>query len=390
MKSTYWYMMAMTALMRSVRSIITQQDPSQLTLDTADPRKYYYLEKNNGNPLDNSTSFRVKAAQGTTPTGAVTCDANTLCPDASCCGLKNICGFGPDYCGQGCQHNCSATAPCGRYSDDDGNIPCGMNLCCSYYGYCGFDNSFCAAGATGCQEAYGSCQTQQPFTCANGDATKRTIAYYQGGNVYSADRKCGQANPSDLDVSGYTHLYWAFPEISASHEVVSSDARDQNLYKDFTALKSDKLETWISIGGFDYTTNNPDSWSSMVSTVDTCKTFINSIVGFMKNYGFQGVDLDWEYPVDPMRGGQKNDMQNLVALVREMRANPDFGQNFGISVTLAPDINYLQHFDAKGLIKYASFLGFMSYDLHGTWDGDLPMLAKRFMVKQMATTLSKI
>jgi len=70
-------------------------------------------------------------------------------------------------------------------------------------------------------------------------------------------------------------------------------------------------------------------------------------------------------------------MKNLVSLLREMRAEPSFGQSFGISVTLAPDIYYLQHFDAKGLIKYATFLGFMSYDLHGTWDGALANVGKK-------------
>jgi len=96
----------------------------------------------------------------------------------------------------------------------------------------------------------------------------------------------------------------------------------------------------------------------------------------MKSHGFQGIDLDWEYPVDPDRGGHLNDMANLVQLCADMRNNPEFGRNYGISVTLAPDIWYLQHFDAKGLLQHADMLGFMSYDLHGMWDANQPRIGK--------------
>lgn len=58
-------------------------------------------------------------------------------------------------------------------------------------------------------------------------------------------------------------------------------------------------------------------------------------------------------------------MKNLVQLLADMRAHPKFAHNYGISVTLAPDLWYLQYFDAKGLLRSADWLNFMSYDLHG-------------------------
>ena len=111
----------------------------------------------------------------------------------------------------------------------------------------------------------------------------------------------------------------------------------------------------------------------MVSTAANRQTFINSLVSFMNQYSFQGVDLDWEYPVDKARGGKPEDMANIVQLFADMRANGAFGQKFGISATLAPDIWYLQHFQAKELLQNANWLGFMSYDLHGTWDANNPL-----------------
>jgi len=52
----------------------------------------------------------------------------------------------------------------------------------------------------------------------------------------------------------------------------------------------------------------------------------------MAEWGFQGVELDWEYPAAPDQGGRPEDTQNFVSLVAEMRAA--FGTDYGISITL--------------------------------------------------------
>lgn len=78
----------------------------------------------------------------------------------------------------------------------------------------------------------------------------------------------------------------------------------------------------------------------MASTPARRKTFIDSVVRFLDKYGFQGIDLDWEYPVAEDRGGMKADAENFVSLVAEMRAT--FGTKYGISVALAPDYWYLR------------------------------------------------
>jgi chitinase len=57
----------------------------------------------------------------------------------------------------------------------------------------------------------------------------------------------------------------------------------------------------------------------MAGTAANRATFINSLLSFMQNYGFDGVDLDWEYPVADDRGGQEADKQNYVLLVKEMK-----------------------------------------------------------------------
>jgi len=55
--------------------------------------------------------------------------------------------------------------------------------------------------------------------------------------------------PSDIDTSKFTHLYYAFAQISSTFQIVPFDSRDVALYSKFTALKNSKLQTWIAIGG---------------------------------------------------------------------------------------------------------------------------------------------
>lgn len=99
--------------------------------------------------------------------------------------------------------------------------------------------------------------------------------------------------------------------------------------------------------------------SKLASSPANRKAFIDSLEVFMTKYGFQGVDIDWEYPVEPNRGGDPLDTQNLVSLMAEMRAK--FGSRFGISMTLAPDYWYLRYFDAKAMESSVDFFGFMAY-----------------------------
>ncbi|KAF5244120.1 hypothetical protein FANTH_7875 [Fusarium anthophilum] len=303
----------------------------ELSDDSATSLDQYYKDAENATESSDVTPHRSLLSRQSLEkrgSGALYCKDGP-CADDSCCGPDGICGYGPDYCGKGCSSNCNATAMCGEFSEE-GEMPCGMNLCCSVSGWCGTTEVFCDNAdpihkTLPCQAGYGSCNIASSPSCARGggSTTGRTIGYYQSWNVRT--RKLGSLS-----------------------------------------------------GGFDFSnenTSNHNTWSDMVSTKANRAAFIQSARAYMDAYGFQGIDLDWEYPGEPKRGGRKlADTRNFSMLLKEMRAA--YGGKYGISLTLAPDYWYLRWFDAKAMEPYVDFFGFMAYDLHGYWDEDVKILGK--------------
>ncbi|PGG98706.1 hypothetical protein AJ80_09479 [Polytolypa hystricis UAMH7299] len=95
----------------------------------------------------------------------------------------------------------------------------------------------------------------------------------------------------------------------------------------------------------------------------------------MDEYGFDGLDIDWEYPVADGRGGSKDDFKNYVMLLKEAR--DAFGSKYGLTIAIPASyyyglsnhaLGYLKGLDVKNMAKYVDWFNFMSYDIHGVWD----------------------
>lgn len=113
-------------------------------------------------------------------------------------------------------------------------------------------------GALPCQAGYGACAITSPPSCAEdgGSSERRTVGYYQSWNIRK--RLCNKVVPRQLNTTGYTHLFYSFATIDpVLFTIQEADPSDPDLMKEFTALKVDgKLQTWIAVGGFDFSDNN--------------------------------------------------------------------------------------------------------------------------------------
>ncbi|KAF3384739.1 LysM domain-containing protein [Penicillium rolfsii] len=152
------------------------------------------------------------------------------------------------------------------------------------------------------------------------------------------------------------------------------------LYFNVTSLRQSQpdLEVWISIGGWAFNDDDQPTKTTFsdLAASETAQTeFFGSLITFLVKYGFTGVDIDWEYPAADDRNGRAEDYVNYVTFLRNLRRALDgTGLDFGLSITIPSSYWYMQHFDIVSIDPIVSWFNIMTYDLHGTWDGNDPYI----------------
>lgn len=146
--------------------------------------------------------------------------------------------------------------------------------------------------------------------------------------------------PADIPLGFYTHINYAFASIDPqSFRITAMDNLTASLYQGVTALKRQQsdLEVWIAIGGWAFNDPGPTrtTFSDLAASEAAQDTFFGSLISFMQNNRFDGIDIDWEYPVTDERGGKPEDYVNFVTLVKRLRERLNqTGRKYGISITL--------------------------------------------------------
>uniref|UniRef100_A0A0N7HV81 chitinase n=1 Tax=Hypocrella siamensis TaxID=696354 RepID=A0A0N7HV81_9HYPO len=315
-----------------------------------------------------------------------TCGPGRPCSNKACCGESGNCSYGASYCGKGCTSNCDSVAECGKDSKD-GKTTCPLNTCCSQYGFCGTTKEFCGKGCqSNCDE-----KPSPPIGSTKDKTLSKVIGYYEAWNARSS---CHMTSPRDLPLAALTHLNYAFAYLDpTSFSIKTMDAATPtSLFDDISDLKTTNpdLKIFVSIGGWTFSDNNTYTqpiFGDIARDPSNRQLFANQLVAFLIYYGFDGVDLDWEYPGAPDRGGKKEDTKNYVELVQTIRATFDESQRgFAITFTAPSSYWYLKWFDLAGMMKHCDWVNLMSYDLHGAWDSTNPIGA----IVQGHTNLTEI
>ncbi|KAK2590532.1 hypothetical protein QQS21_011782 [Conoideocrella luteorostrata] len=300
-----------------------------------------------------------------------TCGPGRPCHNGACCGESGNCGYGPIYCGKGCSSNCDAHAECGQFSQPP-DKECPLNTCCSEFGFCGTTKDFCTGK---CQS---NCVEHPKPPAGSGDPLSKVIGYYEAWNDRS---KCHQTSAKDLPVDALTHLNYAFAYVDpGSFEITTMDAATPaRIFQDVADLKktSPSLKIFVSLGGWTFSDNGTATqpvFGNIARSDANRQKFATNVLKFLSTYGYDGVDIDWEYPGAPDRGGNPEDVVTYPRLLQTIRQTFEAsGQELGISFTAPSSYWYLRWFDLPKLVEWADWINLMSYDLHGVWDSTNPI-----------------
>lgn len=211
-------------------------------------------------------------------------------------------------------------------------------------------------------------------------SAKRVIGYFTSWSIYR------NYFVSNIPADQVTHINYAFANLQPDGRVVTGDpwadtdkpfgnepanATFKGNFQQFVMLKSQRptVKTLISVGGWTWS----NYFSDVFANTTTRQTFCTSLLDFVNRYGFDGADLDWEFPGSAGEGDNSFrsggvDGQNFIATMQLCR--PAFAQA-GKLITVAGSCNpqtYENEMNLGGLTPYIDWYNLMNYDLHGTWN----------------------
>ncbi|KAL6940656.1 hypothetical protein ACO0QE_004568 [Hanseniaspora vineae] len=129
----------------------------------------------------------------------------------------------------------------------------------------------------------------------------------------------------------------------------------------------------MSVGGW----SNKEAFHAIVKEDKKLNAFVDSCVETMFKNGFDGIDIDWEFPEDD--GFEPKKYLEMVQKIRkkldelELDLNSaDFGTekvHFQLSLAIPCAKSQLEYAPLQEIDKYVDYYNLMAYDLAGEWSG---------------------
>ncbi|WP_394203447.1 glycosyl hydrolase family 18 protein [Shewanella waksmanii] len=249
------------------------------------------------------------------------------------------------------------------------------------------------------------------------DHARRVIGYFTSWRT----GKNGQPSylVDDIPWDKITHINYAFAHVDANNKVsvgnpnsttnpatgmtwegvVGAEMDPEFAYQGHFNLLSKykkrypQVKTLISIGGWAETGGYFDEngqrvasggFYEMTKTQAGIDTFADSVVEFLRTYGFDGADIDYEYATSMAKSGNPDDFaiadplratlfKQYDVLMETLRTKLDAagvqdGKHYMLTVA-APASGYLlRGMEAYQMTRFLDYVNIMTYDLHGAWN----------------------
>nr|XP_012154543.1 PREDICTED: probable chitinase 3 isoform X2 [Megachile rotundata] len=203
------------------------------------------------------------------------------------------------------------------------------------------------------------------------DSGYKMICYFTNWAWYRQEG--GKFLPEDIDTDLCTHVLYGFAVLDGSQMIIKSHDPwadiDNKFYERVAALKSKGVKVLMAIGGWNDSAGG--KYSRLVNSPSIRRRFIENVIQFIEKYEFEGLDLDWEYPVCwqvDCNKGPASDKEAFASFVKEL--SEEFRpKGLLLSAAVSPSKRVIDAgYDVPVLAKYFDWISVMTYDYHGQWD----------------------
>ncbi|XP_056639626.1 probable chitinase 10 isoform X1 [Diorhabda sublineata] len=177
----------------------------------------------------------------------------------------------------------------------------------------------------------------------------------------------GKFTPEDVNPALCTHIVYAFATLQ-DHKLAEANNKDPEMYERVIELrnKNPELKVLLAIGGWAF---GSTPFKELTGNVFRMNQFVYDAIEFLREYKFNGLDVDWEYP----RGA--DDRIAYANLLKELRvAFEGEAKSSGqprLMLTAAVPASFeaiAAGYDVPEISKYLDFINVMTYDFHGQWE----------------------
>ena len=209
---------------------------------------------------------------------------------------------------------------------------------------------------------------------ANND-DKKVICYFSNwAGLRDGD---GQFIPENVNANLCSHVIYAFAKLDEeSLSMTPSGPRsdlDDGYYKRLQSTvkkQNPDAKVLISLGGWADSAGN--KYSRLVNSPKSRANFVKEAVRFLKIYGFEGLVLEWHFPVcwqSDCSKGPSSDKQGLTQLAEELKKTfAKHGYSLGATLSGYKQVVEVAY-DVEQLGKVLDFMNIVTYDVRGFWDG---------------------